>query len=62
METSQRKPGDTLVGIGMALIALGVVAFLVVLAMDGSASPVTLLGWGLIGAVLVLIGRTRRGK
>lgn len=44
----------------MALIALGVIVFFVVLAMDGEASPLIALGWAGIGLVLILIGRRRK--
>ena len=60
MSPSKRRPGDTLTGIGMALIALGVIVFFVVLAMDGEASPLIALGWAGIGLVLILIGRRRK--
>lgn len=60
MSHSKRRPGDTLTGIGMALIALGVIVFFVVLAMDGEASPLIALGWAGIGLVLILVGRRRK--
>lgn len=62
MSTSTRKPGDTLTGIGIALIALGIIVFFVVLAMDGAASPVIALGWAGIGVILLLIGRAQRRR
>ncbi|MDY6054341.1 hypothetical protein [Micrococcus sp.] len=59
MSASTRKPGDTLTGLGIAAIVLGIVVFIIVFALDGSASPVILLGWGSIGAALVMLGRRK---
>lgn len=62
MSASTRKPGDALTGIGIALIALGIIAFFVVLSMDGEASPVIAIGWAGIGLILLLIGRSQRRR
>lgn len=60
-QQKQKKPGDTLIGLGAMLAVVGVLLFVLAVASGGTGNPVLTFAMVVVGILLAILGYTKRG-
>lgn len=61
MTAQTKKPGDALIGWGAMLAILGVVVYVIALALGGTGNPLLMFAMIVVGLLLAILGYVKRG-
>lgn len=60
-QQKQKRPGDTLIGLGAMLAIVGVLLFVMAVSSGGAGNPVLTFMMVVVGILLAILGYVKRG-